>query len=45
MEFLGALKQKATELIEKARLTRYGMPDGKYGWRRFNVKPLEAVEV
>ncbi len=42
---LGALKQKTAKLVKKARLTRYRTPDGKYGWRRVDGKPLEAVEV
>lgn len=42
---LGSLKRKVVELVEKARLVRYRTPDGKYGWKRADGKPLEAVEV
>lgn len=42
---LARLKSKVGELIEEAKLVRYRTPDGKYGWRRGDGGPLEAVEV
>ena len=36
---------KGRELIEKAELIRYRTPDGKYGWRRRDGKPLRYTEV
>jgi len=41
---LERLKLKTIELIRKANLMRYRTPDGKYGWKRANGKPIEAVE-
>jgi len=41
---LRRLKEGALRLIEKARLVRYRTPDGKYGWRRVDGRPLEAVD-
>jgi len=41
---LERLKLKTIELIRKANLVRYRTPDGKYGWKRANGKPIEAVE-
>jgi len=42
---LAELKSKVGELIRKAKLVRYRTRDGKYGWKRRDDKPLEAVEV
>lgn len=42
---LGELKSRVYELVEKAGMVRYRTPDGKYGWRRVDDKPLEVVEV
>jgi predicted nucleotidyltransferase len=42
---IGRLIAKAGELVEKAGLVRYKTPDGKYGWRRLDGKPLTRVEV
>ena len=42
---LEKLKSKVTELVKKAGLVRYKTPDGKYGWKRSDGKPIEAVEV
>jgi len=42
---LEKLKGKVLELISKAQLVRYKTPDGKYGWKRVDGKPLEVVEV
>nr|MDO8062829.1 nucleotidyltransferase domain-containing protein [Candidatus Freyrarchaeum guaymaensis] len=42
---LEKLKRKVAELVEKARLVRYRTPDGKYGWKRADGRPVEAVEV
>ena len=42
---LRRLKEDALRLVEKARLVRYRTPDGKYGWKRVDGKPLEVVEV
>lgn len=44
-KILAKLKSKVRELIRKAGLIRYRTPDGKYGWKRRDEKPLEAVEV
>jgi len=44
-KILAKLKSKVGELIRKAGLIRYRTPDGKYGWKRRDGKPLEAVEV
>ena len=41
---LRRLKEGALRLIEKARLVRYRTPDGRYGWRRVDGRPLEAVD-
>jgi len=41
---LRKLKDGVLRLIEKARLIRYRTPDGKYGWRRADRRPLEVVE-
>jgi len=42
---LEKLKGKVLELISKAQLVRYRTPDGRYGWKRVDNKPLEVVEV
>ena len=42
---LEKLKGKVLELISKAQLVRYKTPDGRYGWKRVDGKPLEVVEV
>lgn len=42
---LRRLKMKAVELVEKAGLVRYRTPDGKYGWKRADGKPIGVVEV
>ncbi len=39
------LKSKVMQLVRKANLVRYRTSDGKYGWKRADDKPLEAVEV
>ncbi len=36
---------RGRRLIEKARLVRYKTPDGKYGWRRKDMEPIEPVEL
>jgi len=41
---LRRLKEDVFRLVEKARLVRYRTPDGKYGWKRADGKPLEVVE-
>lgn len=35
--------ERGRALIRKAGLVRYRTPDGKYGWRRADGKPLEPV--
>ena len=35
--------EKGRELIKKAGLVRYKTPDGKYGWKREDGRPLEPV--
>lgn len=42
---LQRLKTKVDMLVKKANLVRYRTPDGKYGWKRVDGKPIEAVEV
>ncbi len=42
---LARLKSMALELVRRAGLVRYRTPDGKYGWKRLDDKPLEEVEV
>lgn len=42
---LARLKSKIKELVSKAKLVRYKTPNGKYGWKRINGKPLEEVKV
>jgi predicted nucleotidyltransferase len=41
---LHELVVKAREFVEKAGLTRYRTPDGKYGWKRRDNKPLEVFK-
>lgn len=41
---LEELKERVARLVEKAGLVRYKTPDGKYGWKRVDGKPLEVVE-
>lgn len=41
---LRRLKDDIFRLVKKARLVRYRTPDGKYGWKRADGKPLEVVE-
>jgi predicted nucleotidyltransferase len=40
---LGELASKARRLVEAAGLVRYGTPDGKYGWKRRDERPLELI--
>lgn len=40
---LGELASKARQLVEDAGLVRYRTPDGKYGWRRRDDKPLVVL--
>jgi predicted nucleotidyltransferase len=42
---LQRLKTKVDMLVKKSNLVRYRTPDGKYGWKRVDDKPIEAVEV
>ena len=42
---LKRLKSNIIKLIRKAQLVRYKTPDGKYGWKRIDGRPLEVVEV
>ncbi len=42
---LKKLKSKIYELVKRAGLVRYKTPDGKYGWKRFDDKPIEVMEV
>jgi len=37
--------EKGRKLIQKANLVRYKTPDGEYGWKRKNGKPIEPVEL
>ena len=37
--------EKGRALIRKAGLFRYRTPDGKYGWKRRDDRPLEPVEL
>jgi len=37
--------ERGRRLIRKARLVRYRTPDGKYGWRREDMRPIEPVEL
>ncbi len=37
--------EKGRRLIEKAQLVRYRTPDGKYGWKRRNGRPIEPIEL
>ena len=37
--------EKGRALIRKAGLVRYRTPDGKYGWKRRDDRPLELVEL
>ena len=41
---LSELASKARELVKAAGLVRYRTPDGKYGWRRADGRPLEPVK-
>jgi len=41
---LRRLKEDVLRLVKEARLVRYRTPNGKYGWKRADGKPLEAVE-
>ncbi|RLE89482.1 MAG: nucleotidyltransferase domain-containing protein [Thermoprotei archaeon] len=41
---LRRLKDNAFKLVKKAQLVRYRTPNGKYGWKRADGKPLEVVE-
>ncbi|RLE91547.1 MAG: nucleotidyltransferase domain-containing protein [Thermoprotei archaeon] len=41
---LRKLKDNVFKLVKKAQLVRYRTPNGKYGWKRANEKPLEVVE-
>jgi len=41
---LRRLKEDVLRLVKEARLVRYRTSDGKYGWKRADGKPLEAVE-
>lgn len=36
---------KGRKLIKKAKLVRYKTPNGKYGWKREDMKPIEPVEL
>jgi len=40
---LSEFVEKGRELIRKAGLVRYRTPDGKYGWKREDGRPLEPV--
>lgn len=42
---LKELVEKVNKLITKAKLVRYKTPNGKYGWKRVDGKPIEYVEV
>ncbi|MEM2739512.1 MAG: nucleotidyltransferase domain-containing protein [Candidatus Bathyarchaeia archaeon] len=42
---LRELVEDVRRLIEKAKLTRYRTPDGKYGWKKIDDKALEPIEV
>ena len=42
---LRRLKEGVLRLVEEAQLVRYRTPDGKYGWKRADGKPLEVVEI
>ena len=41
---LAELAAKTRQLVAKAGLTRYKTPNGKYGWKRRDGKPLEPVQ-
>ncbi|MEM0171589.1 nucleotidyltransferase domain-containing protein [Thermofilum sp.] len=44
----GVLKdfvEKGRKLIEGAKLVRYKVPDGKYGWKRADGKPIALCDV
>ncbi len=42
---LKMLIERCRILVEKAKLERYRLPDGKYGWRRIDGQPLALYEV
>ena len=42
---LKLLIDKCKELIRKGNLVRYRTPNGKYGWKRADNRPLGTVEV
>ena len=42
---LSEFVEKGRELIRKAGLVRYRTPDGKYGWKREDGRPLEPVSL
>ena len=37
--------QEGLRLIEKAEFVRYRTPDGRYGWRRKDTKPISLIEL
>ncbi len=41
---LHELVVKVREFVEMPGLTRYRAPDGKYGWKRRDNKPLEVFK-
>jgi len=42
---LRRLKERVAKLVERAQLVRYRTPDGKYGWKRADDRPLEVVKI
>jgi len=42
---LRGLQSMVAELVKKAGLERYRTPDGKYGWKRSDGKPIGVAEV
>lgn len=42
---LGELFKRIKKLIEVADLERYRTPDGAYGWRRKDGKPIKPIEL
>jgi len=42
---LKSFVEKGRKLIEEAELIRYKTPDGKYGWKRKDSKPISEVMI
>lgn len=44
-DILKELIKKGKEFIEKAKLIRYRVSDGKYGWKRIDGKPIALCNI